>query len=111
MSREENSMMLYSERKDNMKSVVKKYIIPNDRKPEFLGQIIDIFEDFLNDKNIHIENQERSEYADGDEEGLAIIFGTDYDIIQSKLENMMVSWNIIEPNVLDTEREDSDGKS
>lgn len=93
-----------------MKSVVKRCIIPNDRKSEFLGQIIDIFEDFLDDKNIHIENQERLEYADGDEEGLAIIFGTDYDMIQSKLENMMASWNILEPNILDIEREDNNGK-
>ena len=111
MNRKENSGMLYSERKDNMKSVVEKYIIPNDKKSEFIGQIIDIFEEFLYDKNIYIENEERFEYADGDEEGLAIIFGTDYDIIKTELEIMMASWNIMEPNVLDKEREKSNGKS
>lgn len=33
-----------------------------------------------------------------------------YDMIQSKLENMMISWNILEPNIIDIEREDSNGK-
>ena len=93
-----------------MKSVVKKYIVPDERKSEFIGQIIDIFEDFLCDKNVHIENEERFEYADGDEEGLAIIFGTDYDIIRAELEAMMVSWNIMEPDVLDKERKEINGK-
>lgn len=70
-------------------------MIDRDRKAEFLGQIIDIFEDFLGSKNICIENDERLDYADGDEDGLAIIFGTDYDIIREDLEKMMIQWGIL----------------
>ena len=58
---------------------------------EFLGNIIDIFEDFLENKNIDIENPEKD-----DEEDAAIIYGSDYDELQDELEIMMRNWEIIE---------------
>ena len=70
-------------------------MIDCDRKAEFLGQIIDIFEDFLDSKNVCIENNERLDYADDDKDGLAIIFGADYDIIRKDLEKMMIQWGIL----------------
>ena len=43
----------------------------NDRA-EFIGQIIDIFEDFLEEKGIEIPNDDREDEND------AIIYGLDY---------------------------------
>jgi hypothetical protein len=59
---------------------------------EFVGSIIDIFEDFLEEKGITINdipNKEREEYADGDLEGLAIIFGSDYDRITNGIRSIL----------------------
>ena len=36
--------------------------IHKDDKAEFVGRIIDVFEDFLDEKNIHIPNSEREDY-------------------------------------------------
>lgn len=68
-----------------------------DSEPEFFGQIIDIFEDFLDAKGVQIANTDRDEdIADGeDPEGLAIIYGEDYDIIKDQLTSMMQHWHII----------------
>ena len=60
----------------------------NDRA-EFIGQIIDIFEDFLEEKGIEIPNDDREDEND------AIIYGLDYGELQTKLESMMTSWGIL----------------
>ena len=59
--------------------------------PEFIGQIIDIFEDFLEEKGIDIPNTEKE-----DSDCPAIIYGTDYGELQSSLEDMMQNWDIID---------------
>ena len=60
--------------------------------PEFIGQIIGIFEDFLESKGIDIPNEEKEQSG----EGAAIIYGTDYGRLQSDLEEMMCNWSVIE---------------
>ena len=60
----------------------------NNSKNEFIGQIIDIFEDFLDFKGIEIENDEK----EGDETE-AIIYGSDYGIVQTNIETMLGNWN------------------
>lgn len=55
---------------------------------EFVGQIIDIFEDFLEFKGIEIENDEK----EGTEEE-TIIYGSDYGILQTNIETMLDNWN------------------
>ena len=67
-------------------------MIKEENQSEFLGQIIDIFEDFLEDHNIDIPNEER----DGDDDNPAIIYGSDYDQIQNELLELMKAWEIIE---------------
>lgn len=57
---------------------------------EFIGQIIDIFEDFLESKGIDIQNEEKEE-----SEGPAILYGSDYGEIQSELEDMMIRWKVL----------------
>ena len=52
-------------------------------------EILDIFEDFLSSKNIEIPNKEREEYADGDLEGLAILFGSDYYALEDEITELI----------------------
>ena len=66
--------------------------VDDDERCEFIGQIIDIFEDFLEEKGIEIPNPERP--ADDEENG-AIIYGSDYGILQDDLEQMMRAWKIL----------------
>lgn len=60
-------------------------------RAEFLGQIIDIFEDFLDAKRIQIPNPEKEDSG----EDAANIYGTDYDDIRNRLAGMMARWGII----------------
>lgn len=64
-----------------------------ENRNEFIGQIIDIFEDFLTEKAVHINNPERDE---NDESDQAEIYGSDYNSIQSRLEDMMKQWKVFE---------------
>ena len=66
---------------------MKEIRIAQEEEAELVGQIVDVFEDFLESKGVNVENEERDEYwlstdingADCDgEESPAIIFGTDY---------------------------------
>ena len=66
-------------------------ITKESNKCEFIGQIIDIFEDFLEEKGIDILNDEKE-----DSENPAIIYGTDYDNLQDDLEAMMIAWDVFE---------------
>lgn len=77
--------------------------VPINERTEFIGQIIDIFEDFLEEKGIDIPNDEKAE-----SEGPAIIYGTDYGELQSCLEGMMLNWSVIEPypEEVNTEKEE-----
>jgi hypothetical protein len=72
--------------------------ISKDDLPEFTGQIIDIFEDFLNDRNIVLDNPEKEEaIKDGSEpDELANIFGSDYGELQTAIESTMINWRLAE---------------
>lgn len=59
---------------------------------EFVGQVIDIFEDFLDSKKIVLENDEKED----SDEGTANIYGTDYGTIQMELENLLDNWKLVE---------------
>lgn len=65
--------------------------IKRDLIPEFLGQIIDVFEDFLEEKGIEIPNEERD-----DSDNPAIIYGTDYGNLSDDLEALMNAWDVTE---------------
>lgn len=67
-----------------------KRIGAND-KAEFLGQIIDIFEDFLEEHGVMFPNEER----DQDPDNAAIIYGTDYGYLSEELETLMISWDLM----------------
>ena len=63
-------------------------------KPEFIGQIIDLFEDFLDEKGVVIKNPERDEEEDA--EMAANIYGTDYDILSGGIEEILRHWKLLE---------------
>ena len=65
---------------------------------ELVGQIIDIFEDFLEEKGINVENPEKAEaVSDGeDPESICILYGTDYGTLQSAIEATLISWKLAE---------------
>ena len=54
--------------------------------PELTGQIIDIFEDFLTNKDIHLNENDRT---------TAIIVGTDYDWLNEQITGLLQNWHII----------------
>ena len=65
---------------------------PAEDTTEFIGQIIDIFEDFLDEKGIVIVNPERDE---DDEEMAANIYGSDYDRLSDEITGTLKRWNVI----------------
>ena len=67
-------------------------------KDELIGQIIDTFEDFLDDHHVVIENPERDFNAELDEENSANIYGSDYDELSTKLEKTLKGWHILPNN-------------
>lgn len=62
--------------------------------PEFIGQIIDFLEDFLEEKGITIPNPEKDE--DPDDENTAIIYGTDYGNIAFCIEETLANAGAVE---------------
>lgn len=70
-------------------------ITKEDRK-EFIGQVIDIFEDFLDEKGIVIPNEDRDVDPDLDPEGSTNIYGNDYNSIKDKLEKLFINWSVLE---------------
>lgn len=64
--------------------------IDKNDKAEFLGQIIDIFEDFLEERGVNLTNEEREQDPDA-----AIIYGTDYGQLREELEVMMIAWGVM----------------
>ena len=59
-------------------------------RAEFVGSIIDIFEDFLDRKGINIPNEDKDQ-----SENPAIIYGMDYGELQSAIESMMQHWGVL----------------
>lgn len=68
-----------------------------DNTQEFICEIIEHFEDFLDAKGIELDNPEKQEAInDGeDAKSLANIYGTDYGWLQSELEESLKFWELI----------------
>lgn len=71
-------------------------MIPKHEIPEFVGQIIDAFEDFLAERNIVLPNDEIDDaVADGaDADEVAVIYGTDYGQLQTAIEEILNQWSL-----------------
>lgn len=68
---------------------MKEIRITQEEEAEFIGQVVDVFEDFLESKGISIENEERDE----DEETAAIIYGSDYDFLADEIHSTISAWS------------------
>lgn len=66
------------------------YPISKEDAPEFIGQVIDIFEDFLEERHVVLNNDERDE-----DPSAAIIYGSDYGVLQEQLQQMFLLWQLI----------------
>lgn len=66
-------------------------------KLEFLGQIIDIFEDFLADNGVKIPacEQEKAEDEDQDDNDV-VIYGSSYYQLEDELKSMMIQWGVMQ---------------
>lgn len=71
-------------------------ILNSENRPEFIGQIIEAFESFLDKRNIILQNEEKEdaikEVEDADE--IANIYGSDYGELQTEIEYILNKWNI-----------------
>lgn len=65
-------------------------MIKQENRTEFLGQLIDVVEDWLEEKGIDIPNEER------DELNAAIIYGADYDKLQNGFNSIMESYHVFD---------------
>lgn len=65
-------------------------MIKQENKTEFLGQLIDVVEDWLEEKGIDITNEEKNEL------NAAIIYGSDYDKLQSGFNSIMESYHVFD---------------
>ena len=75
---------------------------PNDRiqreeLTEFIGQILDVFEDYLEEKGVSILNEDRQAAIEAgeDPEGLCILYGSDYGELQSGIKEILYHWDLI----------------
>ncbi len=71
-------------------------MINQNDKTEFIGCIIDIFEDFLDEKDITLEPPKESDEMELDGGITANIYGSDYDSISDSLEALLRRWKVIE---------------
>ena len=63
---------------------------------ELKGQLIDIFEDFLDEKGIILENPEKYQDENLDPKEAANIFGSDYGEIGDKIERTLTNWGVFD---------------
>lgn len=68
-----------------------------DNTQEFICEIIEHFEDFLEEKGITIENREKQEAIDDgeDPESICNIYGSDYGNLASEIELSLKFWELI----------------
>ena len=71
-------------------------MIKKENRAELIGQVIDIFEDFLDEKDVIIPNNDRDKDPDYDPENPVNYYGNDYDTVKEKLEQLFRSWKVLE---------------
>lgn len=73
--------------------------IPESEVPEFVGQVIDIFNVFLAEYGVDRDDLGNHEPADSldedDHEYSVVIYGSQYDEIAGSVKSMMENWDLI----------------
>lgn len=78
---------------------MQKYVISEEEMSNFIGCIIDTFEDWLDEKGItpeDIPNEDREQSGSD----AAIIYGGDYDILQSQMESILSAYEQDPPELI-----------
>ena len=74
--------------------------IPESEVPEFVGQVKDIFNDFLAEHGVERDDLGNHEPADpldeDDHEYSVVIYGSQYDEIAGSVKSMLENWDLIE---------------
>ena len=75
-----------------MKKLTKEELCP------FTAQILDIFEDFLEEKGVTIDNPEKQDAIESGEDpvSICILYGTDFGELQSDIEGVLFAWDLVE---------------
>ena len=63
-------------------------------KQAFISDIVNCFENFLECKGITIENSEKEDSIYNGEDCASNIYGTDYGVLQSDIEEILSAWNL-----------------
>lgn len=81
---------------DVLRSALTNKLDP-DTLGEFVCEIIEHFENFLDAKGIELDNPEKQEAIDAGEEedSIANIYGTDYGWLQSDIEGSLKNWGLM----------------
>lgn len=72
--------------------------LDKDSKPELIGQIVDVFEDWLAEWEIILENKERAaaiEEEEMDPEEIAIIYGKHYDMLGDMVSEQIEKYDLM----------------
>lgn len=85
-----NWLICGAEQKCASQSAVKEPLTQAD-KEELYGQFIDLFEDFLEERNVCFADPEEKDTPERD----AVITGDDYDELKQNIESLLVNWNLI----------------
>lgn len=78
---------------------MEKFKVRKEDNLEFIGQLIDIFEDFLDKRGIIIPNEERDDdkiLRNLGSEDSANIYGDDYFTLENQIKETLQNWNVIE---------------
>ena len=74
--------------------------IPESEVPEFVGQVIDIFNVFLAEYGVERDDLGNHEPADpldeDDHDYSVVIYGSQYDEIAGSVKSMLENWDLIE---------------
>lgn len=85
-----NWLICGAEQKCASQSAVKEPLTQAD-KEEMYGQFIDLFEDFLKERNVCFGDPKEKDTSEKD----AVITGDDYDELKQNIESLLVNWNLI----------------
>lgn len=70
-------------------------VYPREQRSEFICQIIDIFEDFLDSKGIVLANSDRDEDPNLDPEEAANIYASDYYNLEARIGAVLDNWEVV----------------
>lgn len=85
-----NWLICGAEQKCAYQSAVNEPLTQAD-KEEMYGQFIDLFEDFMEERNVCFGDPKEKDTSEKD----AVITGDDYDELKQNIESLLVNWNLI----------------